>query len=181
MSPGTRAACGTRLLSRRDYPQPAAAIVRLSAHRIDAEPHNRLFPPAPPEAPRWREFGFAPQAVSRGPVADSNQRGLVDAGFLAQLPRGACLVNLARGAHVVDDELLAALDRGHLAHAVLDVFHVEPLAPSHRFWHHPGVTVLPHVAALSDRRSAAEVVADNLGRLARGEPLRHRVERLLGY
>lgn len=108
-------------------------------------------------------------------------RGLVDAGFLAQLPRGACLVNLARGAHVVDDELLAALDRGHLAHAVLDVFHVEPLAPSHRFWHHPGVTVLPHVAALSDRRSAAEVVADNLGRLARGEPLRHRVARQLGY
>jgi glyoxylate/hydroxypyruvate reductase A len=108
-------------------------------------------------------------------------RGLVDATFLAALPPAASFVNLARGAHVVDADLLAALDAGHLAHAVLDVFHVEPLAPDHPFWRHPGVTVLPHVAALTDRRSAAAVVADNLARLARGEPVRHRVERSLGY
>ena len=108
-------------------------------------------------------------------------RALVDATFLAALPRGAALVNLARGAHVVEADLLAALDAGHLAHAVLDVFQAEPLAPEHPFWRHPGVTVLPHVAALTDRRSAAAVVADNLGRLARGEPVRHRVERARGY
>ena len=108
-------------------------------------------------------------------------RGLVDAAFLAALPRGAALVNLARGAHVVEADLLAALDAGHLAHAVLDVFQAEPLPSEHPFWQHPGVTVLPHVAALTDRRSAASVVADNLERLARGEPVRHRVERALGY
>lgn len=108
-------------------------------------------------------------------------RGLVDAAFLGALPRGAAFVNLARGAHVVDADLLAALDSGHLAHAVLDVFHAEPLATEHPFWRHPGVTVLPHVAALTDRRSAAAVVAGNLARLARGEPVQHRVERSLGY
>lgn len=108
-------------------------------------------------------------------------RGLIDAGFLEAMPRGAGLVNLARGAHVVEADLLAALERGHLSHAVLDVFHAEPLPPGHPFWRHPGVTVLPHVAALSDRRSAAAVVADNLSRLARGESVLHRVERRLGY
>jgi glyoxylate/hydroxypyruvate reductase A len=108
-------------------------------------------------------------------------RGLVDAGFLAALPRGAALVNLARGAHVVEADLLAALDSGHVAHAVLDVFQAEPLPAAHPFWRHPAVTVLPHVAALTDLRSAAAVVADNLERLARGEPVRHRVERALGY
>lgn len=108
-------------------------------------------------------------------------RGILDAAFFAGLPRGASLVNLARGAHVVDADLLAALDAGHLSHAVLDVFHAEPLATGHPFWRHPGVTVLPHVAALTDRRSAAQVVAGNLARLARGEAVQHRVERALGY
>lgn len=108
-------------------------------------------------------------------------RGIIDADFLAALPRGASLVNLARGAHVVDAELLAALDSGHLAHAVLDVFQIEPLPPAHPFWRHPGVTVLPHVAALTDRRSAASVVADNLTRLARGQAVRHLVDRSRGY
>ena len=108
-------------------------------------------------------------------------RGIIDAAFLAALPRGAAIVNLARGAHVVEADLLAALDSGHLAHAVLDVFQAEPLAADHPFWRHPGLTVLPHVAALTDRRSAAAVVADNLARLACGEPLRHRVDRARGY
>jgi len=108
-------------------------------------------------------------------------RGLIDARLLAALPRGASVVNLARGAHVVEADLLAALDSGHLAHAVLDVFAVEPLPAVHRFWHHPGVTVLPHVAALTDLRSAAAVVADNLQRLAEGRPLVHLVDRGRGY
>ena len=85
-------------------------------------------------------------------------RGLLDARFFAALPRGASLVNLARGAHVVDADLLAALDSGHLRHAVLDVFHTEPLPADHPFWRHPRVTVLPHAAAQTDPRSAAAVV-----------------------
>jgi glyoxylate/hydroxypyruvate reductase A len=107
--------------------------------------------------------------------------GLIDRHFLAQLPRGAALVNLARGAHVVDDDLLAALDSGHLRHAVLDVFHTEPLPADHRFWRHAQVTVLPHVAAMTDPRSAATVVADNLRRVQQGLPPRHGVARERGY
>ncbi|MEW6707989.1 MAG: glyoxylate/hydroxypyruvate reductase A [Pseudomonadota bacterium] len=108
-------------------------------------------------------------------------RGLIDRRFLAALPQGASVVNLARGAHVVDEDLLAALDEGRVAHAVLDVFHAEPLPPAHRYWHHPRVTVLPHAAALTDARSAARVVADNLRALAQGRPLRHLVQRARGY
>lgn len=108
-------------------------------------------------------------------------RGLIDARFLALLPAGASLVNLARGGHVVEADLLAALDRGHLRHAVLDVFAQEPLPAEHPFWTHERVTVLPHVAAATDPRSAAAVVADNLRALAEGRPLAHRVDRGRGY
>jgi glyoxylate/hydroxypyruvate reductase A len=107
--------------------------------------------------------------------------GLLDARLFAALPRGASIVNLARGAHVVDDDLLAALDSGQLGHAVLDVFHSEPLPIAHPYWQHPRVTVLPHVAALSDVRSAADVAVANLRALRDGEPLRHLVDRARGY
>jgi glyoxylate/hydroxypyruvate reductase len=108
-------------------------------------------------------------------------RGLLDAHCFAAMPRGASLVNLARGAHVVEADLLAALDSGHLQRAVLDVFQAEPLAAAHPFWRHPRVTVLPHVAALTDERSAATVVAHNLRALRSGQPLAHRVDRARGY
>lgn len=108
-------------------------------------------------------------------------RGLFDARRLAALRRGAALVNLARGAHVVEADLLAALDRGQLSHAVLDVFDVEPLPPAHPLWRHPAVTVLPHVAAQTDERSASQVVARQLRAFWRGEPVQHRVDRGRGY
>ena len=85
------------------------------------------------------------------------------------------------GTGVVEADLLQALDAGRLSHAVLDVFATEPLPPEHAFWRHPRVTVLPHVAALTDLRSAADVVADNLARLQDGRPLRHLVDRQRGY
>jgi glyoxylate/hydroxypyruvate reductase A len=108
-------------------------------------------------------------------------RGLFDAQRLAQMRRGASLVNLARGGHVVEDDLVSALDDGHVRHAVLDVFNTEPLPPEHAFWSHPRVTVLPHVAAATDPRSAAGVVAENVRALRAGRPLRHLVERQRGY
>jgi glyoxylate/hydroxypyruvate reductase A len=108
-------------------------------------------------------------------------RGMLDARFFAALPRGASLVNLARGAHVIDADLLAALDSGHLQRAVLDVFTTEPLPTTHPFWRHPRVTVLPHVAALTDSRSASRVVVANLRALARGAPIAHLVDRARGY
>ncbi len=108
-------------------------------------------------------------------------RGLFDAARLAAMRPGASLVNLARGAHVVDEALLAALDRGHLRHAVLDVFHQEPLPAGHRFWSHAKVTLLPHVAAATDARSAAAIAAANVRRLRSGAPLEHLVDRVRGY
>jgi glyoxylate/hydroxypyruvate reductase len=108
-------------------------------------------------------------------------RGLFKAATLARMAQGASLVNLARGAHVVDADLIGALDRGHLAHAVLDVFHAEPLPPEHAFWRHPKVTVLPHVSAQTDPRSAAVIVANNVRALRAGMPLADLVDRARGY
>ena len=108
-------------------------------------------------------------------------RGLFDARAFAQMPRGASLVNLARGAHVVEADLLAALACGHLQHAVLDVFATEPLPAAHPFWSHPAITVLPHVAAPTDPRSAASIAARNVDALRAGRPLQHLVDRARGY
>jgi glyoxylate/hydroxypyruvate reductase A len=108
-------------------------------------------------------------------------RGIIDARLLALLPRGASVVNLARGAHLVEADLLAALASGHIRHAVLDVFATEPLPAAHPFWAHPQVTVLPHVAAQTDPRSASAVVAANVAALRAGRPLRHLVDRMRGY
>ncbi|MCU0929640.1 MAG: glyoxylate/hydroxypyruvate reductase A [Burkholderiaceae bacterium] len=96
-------------------------------------------------------------------------RGLIDARFLGALPLGAGLVNLARGAHVVEADLLAALDGGRLRDAVLDVFAVEPLPAGHAFWRHPRVTVLPHAAALTDPRRHAGLLSAAGGGAGRGQ------------
>lgn len=114
------------------------------------------------------------------PLTPATQ-GLIDARFLSRLPPGAALVNLARGAHVVEADLLAALDSGRLDHAVLDVFATEPLPAGHPFWHHPRVTLLPHAAAFTDPRSAAAVVAANLRALVEGRALTGGVDRSRGY
>ena len=114
------------------------------------------------------------------PLTDDT-RGLFDRTRLAQMRAGASLVNLARGAHVVEKDLLAALNAGRLAHAVLDVFDTEPLPATHVFWFHPQVTVWPHAAAQTDLRSAAAVVAANVEAVRRGEPAAHLVDRARGY
>lgn len=108
-------------------------------------------------------------------------RGLLDARAFAAMPAKSALVNLGRGAHVVDADLLAALDAGHLRHAVLDVFTTEPLPAGHPYWNHPRVTVLPHAAAATDPRSAAAVAAANLRAAREGAPLAYVVERTRGY
>ena len=108
-------------------------------------------------------------------------RGILNAASFAQMRRGASLVNLARGAHLVDADLLHALNIGHLNRAVLDVFHTEPLPIDHPFWTHPKVTVLPHVAAQTDPRTAVQVVAQNIALYRAGAEPKYLVNRQLGY
>jgi glyoxylate/hydroxypyruvate reductase len=108
-------------------------------------------------------------------------RGLFNAATFGLMPPGASLVNLARGGHVVESDLLAALERGHLRHAVLDVFALEPLPADHAFWSHPQVTVLPHIAAQTDPRSAARIVARNVHAARSGGVLQDLIDRNRGY
>jgi glyoxylate/hydroxypyruvate reductase len=106
---------------------------------------------------------------------------LLDARRLAMLPRGAVILNPGRGALIDDAALLAALDAGHIGHATLDVFRVEPLPADHPFWAHPKVTVTPHIAADTRADSASRVIAENVRRGEAEEPLLHLVDRTRGY
>ena len=108
-------------------------------------------------------------------------QGILNAEAFRRMPKGAVVVNAARGGHVVDDDLIAALDSGHLKAAVLDVFHEEPLPPTHPFWKHPKVTVTPHMASLTVPETAAKSVADNIRRIRKGQPPEPVVDRQRGY
>ena len=100
---------------------------------------------------------------------------------LALLPPEAALINFARGAIVDTDALVENLDRGHLSHAVLDVFDTEPLPPQSPLWHHPKITVLPHIAAPTNKQTAAWVAADNINRFLTHGEIPRSVNRHLGY
>ncbi|WP_114966267.1 2-hydroxyacid dehydrogenase [Alkalilacustris brevis] len=106
---------------------------------------------------------------------------LLNAERLAQLPRGAVVINPGRGALIDDEALIAALDSGHVAHATLDVFRTEPLPAAHPFWAHPRVTVTPHIAAETRPASAARVIAQNILRGETGLPFLHQVDPGQGY
>ncbi|MEQ8814245.1 MAG: glyoxylate/hydroxypyruvate reductase A [Thalassobaculum sp.] len=94
---------------------------------------------------------------------------LMDASLFARLPKGAFVVNSGRGGQLVEDDLLAALDSGHIAGASLDVFRTEPLPAGHPFWTHPKVQVWPHVSAQTNADSGADQVAENIRRVFAGE------------
>jgi glyoxylate/hydroxypyruvate reductase A len=106
--------------------------------------------------------------------------GILDRDLFGAMKRGAYLVNAARGGHLVEADLLAALDSGRLSGAFLDVFHEEPLPAGHPFWSHPRVTITPHVAALTLPVMIRGVV-DNVRRMREGRPLVNVVEREKGY
>jgi glyoxylate/hydroxypyruvate reductase A len=106
---------------------------------------------------------------------------ILDVGLFAALPRGAAIVNCGRGAHLVEDDLLAALESGQLSAAVLDVARAEPLPPEHGFWSHPRIVLTPHAAAATNPRTAAPIVAAALRRFAAGNRLANLVDRARGY
>jgi glyoxylate/hydroxypyruvate reductase A len=100
---------------------------------------------------------------------------------LSRLMPGAFVINVARGAHLVDEDLLALLDSGHVAGAALDVFRTEPLPEGHPFWRHPKVTVTPHTSARTLRDESIAQIAGKIRALERGDTIRGVVDRSKGY
>ncbi|WOI56251.1 glyoxylate/hydroxypyruvate reductase A [Palleronia sp. LCG004] len=107
--------------------------------------------------------------------------GIVDAGRLALMPKGAVLLNPGRGGLVDEAALLDALGTGQIAHATLDTFRTEPLPKDHPFWTHPRVTVTPHIASATRAPSASRAIVDNIARAERGQALENVVDRSAGY
>ena len=100
---------------------------------------------------------------------------------LSRLRPGGYVINVARGAHLVDDDLLALLDSGHLAGATLDVFRAEPLPAAHPFWGHPKVTLTPHTSARTLRAESIAQIVGKIGALERGEAIAGIVDPVRGY
>lgn len=107
--------------------------------------------------------------------------GIINQSLLAQLPDNSYVLNLARGVHVVEDSLLAALDSGKLKGAMLDVFSREPLPEASPLWRHPRVTITPHVAAVTRPQEAIAYISQSIMQLERGEKPGGQVDRERGY
>jgi len=111
----------------------------------------------------------------------SQTEGILNARTLGKLRAKGCLINVARGAHLVVPDLIALLNSGHLRHAYLDVFEPEPLPADDRLWSHPGVTITPHAAALTEPRTAIARIVENVERVRRGEVPLNLVDFAAGY
>jgi len=111
----------------------------------------------------------------------ADTENILSARTFAMLPKGAAIINIGRGQHVVDDDLIASLEAGHLAAATLDVYRQEPLPTDHPFWTHPAITMMPHTARKSRPEHVAPQVAENIRRVRAGEPLLQLVDRDAGY
>ena len=107
--------------------------------------------------------------------------GIMDREQLSKLMPGGYVVNVARGAHLVDEDLIALIDSGHLAGAALDVFRTEPLPPEHPFWRHPKITVTPHTSARTMRDETITQIVSKIQAFERGEPVAGVVDLNRGY
>jgi glyoxylate/hydroxypyruvate reductase A len=114
------------------------------------------------------------------PLTDDT-RGIMNADFFAKLPKDAFVINVARGGHLIEEDLIAALDSGHLSGAVLDVFQTEPLPADSPIWNHPKITATPHIAGITDPKMALAYVADCVARCEEGRPLDNIVDLSKGY
>ncbi|MEJ3656792.1 D-2-hydroxyacid dehydrogenase [Actinomycetes bacterium KLBMP 9759] len=129
--------------------------------------------------------GLLPTAawlVLAAPLTDAT-RGMLDAASIAALPQYARVINVGRGALVVEADLVEALRAGRIAGAALDVFEHEPLTRESPLWDVPGLIISPHMSGdlVGWRDSLAELFADNLARYVTGKPLRNVVDKKLGY
>jgi glyoxylate/hydroxypyruvate reductase A len=107
--------------------------------------------------------------------------GILNYHLFSRMPRGAALINVARGAHLVEADLLRAIEEGYIREAYLDVFQEEPLPAGHPFWMRPEIVLTPHVASITDQDNAAAILAGNFRRMSRGEPLAYEVDPSQGY
>jgi glyoxylate/hydroxypyruvate reductase len=107
--------------------------------------------------------------------------GIMNANNLSRLMPGGYVINVARGAHLVDEDLIALLDSGQLAGAALDVFRTEPLPLEHPFWRHPKITMTPHTSARTLRDETIAQIAGKILAFERGEPIAGVVDAKRGY
>ena len=114
------------------------------------------------------------------PLTASTQN-IINMALLTQLPVGAYVINVARGAHLVERDLLSAIEMGHISGATLDVFRTEPLPSDHPFWREPRIMITPHNAADSDPRTISQLIVENIHRLEHGEPMNNLVDAGKGY
>jgi len=114
------------------------------------------------------------------PLTDDT-RGILNTKTFAAMPKGAQLINLGRGGHLVESDLLDALESGQLSHAIIDVLNDEPPATEHPFWHHPNIWLTPHIGANTSPDSAFEVLLGNIRRHQRGEAMQGEIARDQGY
>jgi glyoxylate/hydroxypyruvate reductase len=107
--------------------------------------------------------------------------GILDAHAFARMPRGAYVINVARGQHIVEPDLIAAVRSGHLSGAALDVQRREPLPADDPLWSVPGITITPHIAAQPSTETVADQFVASVRALERGEPMINEVDRARGY
>lgn len=107
--------------------------------------------------------------------------GILDLDLFKELKKPSYLINVARGEHLVEEDLLYALDRDLIQHAVLDVFSTEPLPESHSFWGREKITITPHIASITDPDEAAFLILENYKRTLSGLELLNEVDRKRGY
>jgi glyoxylate/hydroxypyruvate reductase A len=106
---------------------------------------------------------------------------LIDRTNMCKLPQGAFLINVARGAHLAEPELVALIKSGHIAAATLDVFRNEPLPAQHPFWQEPRISITPHISALTLRRESVQQIAEKIRKVEQGQPVTDVVDRNRGY
>lgn len=114
------------------------------------------------------------------PLTPATKR-ILSARLFKALPKGASIINVARGEHLVEDDLLTALDQGYLSAATLDVFEQEPLSPHHPFWNHPKILVTPHIGSLIDPVTGGQMIAANIRAFLLGEKINDMVDLSRGY
>jgi glyoxylate/hydroxypyruvate reductase len=106
---------------------------------------------------------------------------IIDRSNMSKLPQGAYLINVARGAHLAEPDLLNLIKAGHIAGATLDVFRNEPLPAQHPFWQEPRISITPHISALTLRRESVQQIAEKIRKIENGEMVDGIVDRNLGY